>query len=65
MIAYFNKRIKNLTFWDIALTKLSVLFATIVIVQLFPRLLEINIFLWIILSLLCAIRPLYAVWVKK
>jgi len=65
MFKYLNEKIKKLDVLDIGLVKMSVLFATIGIVKLFPGLQRINLKILIILVLLCAARPFYKVWVKK
>jgi len=65
MINYLNERIKMLTVVDIALVKWSVLFATIIIVKLFPQLLNINYAVLVILMMVCMARPFYKIWIKK
>ncbi len=65
MIKYMNERLKRLTFWDIALVKWSVLFATIIIVKFFPQLLDISYPILIILMVACMARPIYNIWIKK
>ena len=65
MIKYLNERIKTLTVVDMALVKWSVLFATIIIVKLFPQLLNINYVVLVILMIACMARPLHKVWIKK
>jgi len=60
-----NERIKNMTVMDIGLVKFSVFFFTIIIVKLFPQLLNINYVILIVLVLACGIKPLYGFWVKK
>lgn len=65
MLEKLNEKMKNLTVVDIGLTKLSVLFATIIIVKIFPQLLNISYTLLIVLVLILAAKPLYVVWIKK
>ncbi len=60
-----NERAKKLTMVDIALTKWAAFCGAIVIVKIIPQLLNINIIVWIILMLACAIKPFYAFWIKK
>jgi len=60
-----NERIKKLTVIDIGLTKWSVFFATVIVVKLFPQLLNIGYPVLIVLMLALAAKPLYAVWFKK
>jgi len=65
MLEKMNERIKKLTVVDIGLTKWSVFFATIIIVKIFPQLLNIGDPILIILMLVLAAKPLYVVWIKK
>jgi hypothetical protein len=62
MFGLFDRRIKNLDTLDIGLTKLSVFFATIVAVKIFPSLTRLDYSLLIALTLLMALRPLYKLW---
>ena len=65
MFDKMNERIKKLTVIDIGLTKWSVFFATIIIVKIFPQLLNTGYPMLIILMLMLAAKPLYTVWIKK
>ena len=65
MFKYMNERIKTLNVWDIGLVKWSVLFATIIIVKLFPQLLNIGYPVLVILMFACMARPIYKMYIKK
>jgi len=65
MIKHLNERIKTLTVWDMSLVKWSVLFATIIIVKLFPQLLSINYPVLVVFMTACMARPIYKIWIKK
>ncbi len=65
MFEKLNERIKKLNVIDIGLTKWSVFFATIIIVKIFPQLLNISYLILIILVLALAARPVYVIWIKK
>lgn len=65
MFERLNERVKKLTAMDIGLVKWTVLFATIIIVKLFPQLLNISYPVLIILTIACAIKPSYKFWLKK
>ena len=60
-----NERMKNMTIMDIGLVKWSSFFFAIIIVKLFPQLLQINYVVLIVLVLVCGIKPLYKFWIKK
>jgi len=60
-----NEKIKKMTVLDIGLVKWSVFFSTIIIVKLFPRLLNINYAVLFVLVIACAAKPVCKVWIKK
>ena len=60
-----NERMKKMTVVDISLIKLSVFFFAIIMVKLFPVLLDISYPVLIILVLLLGARPLYKTWFEK
>ena len=65
MFKHTNERIKTLNVWDIAFVKWTVLFATIIIVKLFPQLLNISYPVLVILMVACMARPIYRTYIKK
>jgi len=60
-----NERIKTMTVIDIGLVKWAVFFATIIIVKLFPQLLNINFIVLLILMIACSVKPCYKLWIKR
>jgi hypothetical protein len=65
MLEKLNERIKRLTVIDIGLTKWSVFFATIIIVKIFPQLLNMGYPILVTLMLIMAAKPIYVIWFKK
>jgi len=65
MFEGLNKRLKKLTWVDMTMVKWSAFFAAIIIVKIFPQLLQLNYLTLVILMLACSIRPLYRFWIKK
>ena len=60
-----SERVKKLGFLDIAFIKFSVFFATVLIVKLFPQLLNLRILSLLILIVGFGILPFYKFWFKK
>lgn len=60
-----NEKIKKMTVWDIGLVKWSVFFFAIIIVKLFPQLLNIGYPILIVLMIACGAKPLCKFWIKK
>ena len=54
-----NKKIKNIDVYDISLTKLAVFFMTLFLVKIFPELLTLDWYVYIIIGIIFAIRPMY------
>ena len=65
MFDKMNERIKRLNAIDIGLIKWSAFFGTIIVVKIFPQLLNIGYPILIILMLALAAKPFYAVWIKR
>ena len=65
MLEKMDERIKRMSVLDIGMTKLSVFFFTVIIVKLFPALAIISYRLLLVFALICAIKPLYAFFIKK
>ena len=57
-----DKRVKNLDTLDIALTKWAVLVGGIIIIKLFPQLLDISFLVLIVALVALAVRPFYRFW---
>lgn len=65
MFEKMNERVKRLTVMDIGFTKMAVLFATIIIVKIFPQILDINYYVLAVLVIMFGAKPLYNFWFKK
>ena len=65
MFDKMNARLKNLNVVDIGLVKWSAFFTAIIIVKIFPQLLNISYAVLIVLTLACAARPFYRFWIRK
>ena len=60
-----NNRVKKLNIFDIKLIQGCAMFAVLIIVKLIPQIMTINIWWFVVLLVLCAIRPLYVFYFKK
>lgn len=65
IIEYMNQRVKRLTIFDIKLVQMCAMLVILVIVKLIPQIMCINIWWFILLLVICAIRPLYVFYVKR
>jgi len=65
LIEFFNDRIKRFNIFDLKLLQASSIFFVLALVKLYPEIMEINIWCFIVLAIICAIRPLYLVFIKR
>ena len=65
LIEFFNNRIKRFNIFDIKLVQAAAIFFVLAIVKLFPEIMEINIWCFIVLAVICAIRPMYLMFIKR
>jgi len=61
-INMLEKRMKGLKVWDISLIKLSTFFFAFFIASLIPQIVIDYKWIWVILGILFAIKPLYKFW---
>lgn len=64
----FNEKIKKLSLWDIKLAQGAAIFVGLVIVKLLEPVLnihDINIWWFVLIAILCGIRPMYTAFFKK
>jgi hypothetical protein len=63
LIEWANEKTKNMDVFDIGLTKLTVLFATLLIVKFWPGIVSLDWYWYLAAALVVAIRPLYRFFV--
>jgi hypothetical protein len=60
-----NKRLENMSVVDFKLTQWASILLGLIVAKLFPRILSINIWWFIIICVLCFIKPIYSFYLKK
>ncbi|NOR18271.1 hypothetical protein GQ543_11270 [candidate division WOR-3 bacterium] len=65
IIQDMNERVRKLNIFDIKLVQGCAMFAVLIIVKLIPQIMTINIWWFVVLLVICAIRPLYVFCIKK
>lgn len=65
MIGFLNKRVKKMGIFDVKLAQTAAMFFALIIVKIFPQIMEINIWWFVVLGILSAIKPGCAFWFKK
>jgi hypothetical protein len=64
-IDFFNERVKKLTILDVKLVQASAMCVILIIAKVIPQIMTINIWWFIVLLILFAIRPMYVFYLKK
>jgi hypothetical protein len=65
MFKDLNERMKKLSVVDAGLVKLSAAVFGVLVVKVFPGLINIDYWVLIVLVIALGLKPLYVVWVKK
>lgn len=65
IIQNMNERVRKLNIFDIKLVQVCAMFVALIIVKLIPQIMTINTWWFVVLLVLCAIRPLYVFCIKK
>ncbi|MDO9576867.1 MAG: hypothetical protein Q7J16_03200 [Candidatus Cloacimonadales bacterium] len=65
MFKYFNKRIKLFSIWDIKLAQIVAMCVMIVLIKLIPQITDLRFRWYILIGVVCAIRPIYVMFIKK
>ena len=65
-IKFFNSRIKeHFTILDIKLAQMAAMFVLIILIKLIPEIISLNYWVYIVGAILTAIKPMYAMFIKK
>jgi len=60
-----NKRVKKFSILDIKLAQGAAIFGTLIVVKLIPQIMDINIWWFVALLVICMIKSFYVFWIKK
>jgi len=65
LFRYFDDRAKTLGIVDLKLVQAAMIFFALIIAKLFPRIMDVDIWWFVVLFVLCIIRPFYAYFFRK
>ncbi|MDH3216419.1 MAG: hypothetical protein OEN01_09035 [Candidatus Krumholzibacteria bacterium] len=65
MWEYFDTRARRLGILDTKLAQAASIFLALVVVKLVPQILEVNVLWFVLLAILCAIKPVLTFYVGK
>lgn len=60
-----DKRVKKFGIIDVKLAQGSAMFVALIIAKLIPQIMDLSIWWFVFLLVICAIRPVYVFWLKE
>ncbi len=60
-----DKRVKKFGIIDVTLAQGAAMFFVLIIAKLIPDIMDLNIWWFVGLTILCTIKPVYVFWIKK
>jgi len=60
-----NQRVKKLGIIDLKLAQGAAMFFALVIAKLIPGVMDLSIWWFVVMLVVCAIKPFYVFWIKK
>jgi hypothetical protein len=60
-----DKRVKKFGIIDVKLAQGAAMFVALIIAKLIPQIMDLSIWWFVLLLVICAIRPAYVFWLKE
>jgi len=60
-----NKRVKKFSILDVKLAQGAAIFGVLIVAKLIPQIMDINIWWFVTLLVICVIKPFYVFFIKK
>lgn len=60
-----DKRVKKFDLVDVKLAQVTAMFGALILAKLIPVIMDINIWLFVVLFVVCAIKPFCVFWFKE
>ncbi len=65
LIEFFNNRVKRFTIFDIKLIQGIGMGVALIIAKLYPPVMDVSVWWFVLFLILCTVRPLYVMFVSK
>lgn len=65
ILVNLNERIKKFNVVDVKLSQFVAIFAVLIVVKYFPGITDLNVWWFVVLLILCAIKPMFVFVFKK
>ena len=63
-IDYWNRKVQKFTIFDVKLAQGAAMGFVLIIVKFFPEIMNLSIWWFVAFAFVCALRPMYAMYVK-
>jgi hypothetical protein len=63
-IHYCNRKVARFTIFDVKLAQGAAMAFMLIIVKLFPQIMTLSIWWFVAAVVVCALRPVYVMWIK-
>ena len=65
LLEEMTQRVKKFSLIDVQLAQVAAMFSTLIIAKLIPDIMDVNIWWFVVLLIICAIKPFYVFWFKE
>lgn len=65
ILKYLNERVKKFSIFDVKLAQGIGIFTALILVKLIPKIMDIDIWWFVALLVICAMKPVYVLFIKK
>jgi hypothetical protein len=64
LVSWMDERVRRLGIWDVKLAQGGAMFLALIIAKIVPQIMTVNVWWFVLAAALCAIRPVYVVFVR-
>lgn len=64
LLEEMTQRVKKFDIIDVKLAQVVAMFLALIVVKLIPDIMDVNIWWFVVLLIICAIKPFYVFWFK-
>jgi len=65
LVEYWNRKVKRFTIWDVKLVQVASAMLMLIIVKVFPGIMNLDVWWFVAIALACVPRLAYVLWIKS
>jgi hypothetical protein len=65
LLEEMTQRVKKFDIFDVKLAQVAAMFLALIVAKLTPDIMDLNIWWFVVLLIICAIKPFYVFWFKE